>query len=110
MTFAIVHPGFAGAMTVMTTSFFMSMMFPTIFALGVKGLGRNTKLGGALIVMSVAGGAVLPPVLGRHCARKRKFGTRLHRSRRGLYRDSWILPPAGPRVSLKSIERVPEVF
>jgi len=64
MIFAVVHPGFAGAISVMTTSFFMSMMFPTIFALGVKGLGRNTKLGGALIVMSVAGGAVLPPVLG----------------------------------------------
>jgi len=64
MTLALLHPGFVGAMAVMTSSFFMSIMFPTIFALGVKGLGRNTKLGSALIVMSVVGGAVLPPFLG----------------------------------------------
>ena len=39
MTLALLRPGFAGAMAVMTSSFFMSIMFPTIFALGVKGLG-----------------------------------------------------------------------
>ena len=48
----------------MTTSFFMSMMFPTIFALGVKGLGDSTKLGGAVLVMSIVGGAAIPPLLG----------------------------------------------
>jgi FHS family L-fucose permease-like MFS transporter len=42
----------------------MSIMYPTIFALGVKGLGPNTKLGGSLIVMALAGGAIMPPVLG----------------------------------------------
>ena len=42
----------------------MSMMFPTIFALGVKGLGTRTKTGGALIVMSIIGGAALTPVMG----------------------------------------------
>ncbi len=31
----------------------MSLMFPTIFALGIKGLGANTKLGGSFIVMSI---------------------------------------------------------
>jgi FHS family L-fucose permease-like MFS transporter len=46
------------------TSFFMSLMFPTIFALGLKGLGPNTKLGGSLLVMAIVGGAVLTPLMG----------------------------------------------
>lgn len=44
--------------------FFMSIMFPTIFALGIKGLGHETKIGSSLLIMSIVGGAVLPPVLG----------------------------------------------
>jgi FHS family L-fucose permease-like MFS transporter len=39
-------------------------MFPTIFALGLKGLGPNTKLGGSLLVMAIVGGAVLTPIMG----------------------------------------------
>ena len=46
------------------TSFFMSLMFPTIFALGLKGLGPNTKIGGSLLVMAIVGGAVLTPLMG----------------------------------------------
>ena len=46
------------------TSFFMSVMFPTIFALGIDGLDRNTKIGGSLIVMAIVGGAVLTPLMG----------------------------------------------
>jgi len=42
----------------------MSVMFPTIFALGIDGLGRNTKIGGSLIVMSIVGGAILTPLMG----------------------------------------------
>jgi len=42
----------------------MSLMFPTIFALGLKGLGPNTKIGGSLLVMAIVGGAVLPPLMG----------------------------------------------
>ena len=42
----------------------MSLMFPTIFALGLKGLGPNTKIGGSLIVMAIIGGAVLTPMMG----------------------------------------------
>jgi FHS family L-fucose permease-like MFS transporter len=42
----------------------MSLMFPTIFALGLKGLGDNTKIGGSLLVMAIIGGAVLTPVMG----------------------------------------------
>jgi FHS family L-fucose permease-like MFS transporter len=40
-------------------------MFPTIFALGIKGLGTRTKTGGALIVMSIIGGALLTLAMGR---------------------------------------------
>lgn len=61
---AVTHPGMVGAVAILATNFFMSIMFPTIFALGVKGLGHNTKLGGSLIVMSIVGSALLPPALG----------------------------------------------
>jgi FHS family L-fucose permease-like MFS transporter len=60
----VFHPGAVGAGAILASSFFMSIMYPTIFALGVKGLGANTKLGGSVIVMSVVGGAIFPPLLG----------------------------------------------
>ncbi len=46
-------------------AFFMSIMFPTIFALGINGLGNDTKAGSSLIIMSIVGGAILPPILGQ---------------------------------------------
>jgi FHS family L-fucose permease-like MFS transporter len=45
-------------------AFFMSIMFPTIFSLGIVGLGGDTKFGSSLIIMSIVGGALLPPVFG----------------------------------------------
>jgi FHS family L-fucose permease-like MFS transporter len=44
--------------------FFMSIMFPTIFALAIRSLGKNTKEGASFLVMAVAGGAVFPPLMG----------------------------------------------
>lgn len=44
--------------------FFMSIMFPTIFALGIAGLDGDREYGSSLIVMSIVGGAVLPPLYG----------------------------------------------
>jgi FHS family L-fucose permease-like MFS transporter len=44
--------------------FFMSIMFPTIFALSIKGLGTQTKRGASFLVMAVAGGALFPPLMG----------------------------------------------
>ena len=64
VAFGILHPGWAGLWAVFATSFFMSLMFPTIFALGLKGLGPNTKIAGSLIVMAIVGGAVLTPAMG----------------------------------------------
>lgn len=64
VSIGVLMPGWIGLWAVFLTSFFMSLMFPTIFALGLKGLGPNTKIGGSLIVMAIVGGAVLTPVMG----------------------------------------------
>lgn len=45
--------------------FFMSIMFPTIFALGLVDLKEETKAGSSLLVMAIVGGAILPPVMGQ---------------------------------------------
>jgi len=60
----VLRPGWAGLWCLFLTSFFMSVMFPTIFALGLKGLGPNTKIGGSLLVMAIVGGAMLTPLMG----------------------------------------------
>jgi FHS family L-fucose permease-like MFS transporter len=60
----VLFPGWIGVWAVFLTSFFMSLMFPTIFALGIKELGPNTKLGGSMIIMAIIGGAVAPPIMG----------------------------------------------
>lgn len=44
--------------------FFMSIMFPTIFALGLEGMGAHTKKASSYIVMGVAGGAFSPMLMG----------------------------------------------
>ncbi len=60
----VAFPGWVGLWAIFVTSFFMSVMFPTIFALGIAGLNQNTKIGGSLIVMAIVGGAVLTPIMG----------------------------------------------
>ncbi|MBX2952379.1 MAG: L-fucose:H+ symporter permease [Leadbetterella sp.] len=44
--------------------FFLSIMFPTIFSLGIKGLGQHTKAGSSLIVMAIIGGGIFPVIMG----------------------------------------------
>lgn len=56
--------GTIGLIGVFASFFFMSIMYPTIFALAIHGLGEGTKLGSSLIVMAVVGGAVAPPLMG----------------------------------------------
>jgi FHS family L-fucose permease-like MFS transporter len=46
------------------TSFFMSIMFPTIFALGVESLRDETQLASSFLIMSIIGGALIPPAMG----------------------------------------------
>jgi len=51
--------------TLMAVPFFMSIMFPTIFALGIKDLGEETKIASSFLVMSIVGGAFFPLIMGR---------------------------------------------
>jgi FHS family L-fucose permease-like MFS transporter len=60
----VIFPGWIGVWALLITSFFMSLMYPTIFAQGIRGLKENTKVGGSFIVMAIVGGAVLTPVMG----------------------------------------------
>jgi FHS family L-fucose permease-like MFS transporter len=61
---AITGTGMLVVYCLIALAFFMSIMFPTIFSMGIDGLGHNTKIGSSLIVMSIVGGAFLPPILG----------------------------------------------
>jgi FHS family L-fucose permease-like MFS transporter len=61
---AIFGSGIAVVYALIAIAFFMSIMFPTIFSLGIKDVGADTKMASSLIVMSIVGGALLPPVLG----------------------------------------------
>jgi len=56
--------GKVGLFAMFGTFFFMSVMFPTIFALGIRGLGDHTKFASSLIVMSIVGGAIAAPFMG----------------------------------------------
>jgi FHS family L-fucose permease-like MFS transporter len=56
--------GTLGLYAMFSTFFFMSVMYPTIFALSIHGLGDYTKLGSSLIVMSIVGGAIAAPFMG----------------------------------------------
>jgi len=54
-------------------------MFPTIFALSIRGLGEHTKLGSSILVMSIVGGAIMTPLMG-------------HIADRGGMRIGFIIP------------------
>jgi FHS family L-fucose permease-like MFS transporter len=56
--------GWASVACVFLSYFFMSIMFPTIFALGIHGLGARAKKASAFIVMAIMGGAILPKFMG----------------------------------------------
>lgn len=56
--------GMVGLYSLLATSFFMSLMFPTIYGIALKGLGQDATLGAAGLVMSIVGGALMPPLQG----------------------------------------------
>jgi len=66
-------PNWGGVATLMLVLFFESCIFPTIFTLSLRGLGRHTKRGASFLVSSVSGGAVVPAILGNVAD---KVGTR----------------------------------
>jgi FHS family L-fucose permease-like MFS transporter len=56
--------GFTGVYALMGISGCMSLMFPTIYGLGIAGLGEDTKLGGSGMIMAIAGAAFLTQIQG----------------------------------------------
>ncbi len=61
---AVLAGGYTAVIALLGVELFMSIMFPTIFSLSIAGLGRDTKFGSSLLVMSIVGGAVIPPIMG----------------------------------------------
>jgi FHS family L-fucose permease-like MFS transporter len=62
--FAMASPNLAGVLAVVGLSFCLSLMFPTIYGVALKGLGPATKFGAAGLVMAIVGGAIMPLVQG----------------------------------------------
>lgn len=61
----ILGHGMITIVAIIGIGFFNSIMFPTIFSLGIADLGSQAKFGSSLIIMAIAGGAVLPPVMAK---------------------------------------------
>jgi FHS family L-fucose permease-like MFS transporter len=57
--------GWPSFVALLLINFFFSIMFPTIFSLGIKGLGPQTQQASSILVMAVAGGAVFPYLMGK---------------------------------------------
>jgi FHS family L-fucose permease-like MFS transporter len=62
--FAMFSPNLAGVLALVAVSFCLSLMFPTIYGVALKGLGPATKFGAAGLVMAIVGGAIMPLVQG----------------------------------------------
>ncbi|HEY2648693.1 MAG TPA: L-fucose:H+ symporter permease [Puia sp.] len=62
---AVSFHGMFPVYALMGVEFFMSIMFPTIFSLGIRGLGSKTKEGSSLLIMAIVGGAVFPVIMGK---------------------------------------------
>lgn len=63
--FAMASPNMAGVIALVAVSFCLSLMFPTIYGVALKGLGPATKFGAAGLVMAIVGGAIMPLVQGK---------------------------------------------
>lgn len=61
---AVLAPGPAGILALIAVSFFMSIMFPAIYAIGLRGNEACSKPASALMIMSITGGAVLTAAMG----------------------------------------------
>ncbi|SIQ91259.1 MFS transporter, FHS family, L-fucose permease [Chryseobacterium sp. RU37D] len=58
----VIGSGISTLYALVLLTFFMSIMFPTIFALGIDGAGSETKPASSLLIMSIVGGAIIPPI------------------------------------------------
>ena len=61
---AILLPGIIGLISLVGISTFMSIMFPTIYGISLKGMGEESKIGSAGLVMAIVGGALMPVAQG----------------------------------------------
>ncbi len=61
---AMLASGWVAVGALWLTTFFMSVMWPTVFALGVRELGPLAKLGSSFMIMAIVGGALFPPAMG----------------------------------------------
>lgn len=61
---AIFLPGMLGIYSLVATSLFMSIMFPTIYGIALEGQGEDAKFGAAFLVMAIVGGALMPQAQG----------------------------------------------
>jgi len=61
----VIYGGMLSVYALIGVEFFMSIMFPTIFSLSIKSLGKETKIGSSLVIMSIVGGAIFPLIMGR---------------------------------------------
>jgi MFS transporter, FHS family, L-fucose permease len=64
MALVVAGLGWTSVVALFSTYFFMSVMFPTIFALGIKDLGPLTKKASSFLVMAIVGGAIIPVLMG----------------------------------------------
>jgi FHS family L-fucose permease-like MFS transporter len=60
----VMRLGWISVAAVFLSFYFMSISFPTIFALGIADLGARVKKGSAFLVMAILGGATLPKLMG----------------------------------------------
>jgi len=61
---AVLASGMIAVISLAITSFFMSIMFPTIYALGLEKVGDKAEVGSSLIIMTIISGAMIPPLMG----------------------------------------------
>ncbi len=62
---AILSNSMLGLYALVGVSFCMSLMFPTIYGISLKGMGDEAKLGSAGLILAIVGGALMPPLQGR---------------------------------------------
>ena len=64
MFFVIMNHNRFGIIALISCYLFMSIMFPSIFALGLRDLGDKTKTASSILVLTVVGGAIAPSLMG----------------------------------------------
>jgi FHS family L-fucose permease-like MFS transporter len=64
VTVAILSTGYVSILSLSVVGLFTSVMYPILFTLSIKNLGAYTKTGSSLIIMSIVGGAIVPPLMG----------------------------------------------